>query len=860
MKTTDSLLRRCRKRGAIPVILTALLGGLLTVAGHPAPPGKTAATTSPAPTVRDLKTLTTSLAAGLYTPNRAPLQPAFLMKLPIGSIQPRGWLREQLVLDANGLSGHIDEISEYLQYEKNGWVDPKSDDGWEELPYWLRGYGDLGYVLGDARINQVSKRWIEGILADQRPDGWFGPDRLRTSLDGGPDMWPHMLILYALQSAYERRPDSRILTFLARYFAFQQQVPGAQFGKGWARVRWADNLQAIYWLYNRTGDPSLLTLARRIHENSANYVDHLPTLHNVNLAQGIREPVEFWLQAKQDPLLKATENDYESVMRQYGQFPGGGFAGDENARPGYHDPRQGFETCGMVEFMNTFEILTRIAGDPVWADRCEDVAFNSLPAALTPDHKGIHYITSANSVSIEDDSKRHAQFDNGTFPMQGFMPGIHNYRCCPHNYPMGWPYYAENLTLATADNGLCASLYAASDVMARVGAAATSVTLRETSDYPFRDTVEFTVTAAGQKATTFPLYLRIPGWAEGATVAVNGVPARAQSPLVPDSYARVERAWRVGDKVTLRLPMRIRVDTWAQNGDSVSVDRGPLSYSLLIGEKTVRHDQSDSKGTGVSDAWPETDVLPTTPWNYGLVLDPAHPAASLAVEQTPGPIAGQPFTPETAPIKLVAWARRIPDWKADTDDVVTPLQASPVRSTEPTVKVTLIPMGATLLRITAFPTIGSGPNAHDWQLPALPAVRVSASHANDDTEAPMVRSDPTSSNDHATPRFTWWDHKGTTEWLQYDFKTPRTLSGVQVYWFDDTGVGACRVPASWRILYREGGVWKPVVSQGNYGVARDQYNKVTFAPVTATAFRVEAQLQPGFSGGVLRWYWEPTKP
>ena len=88
-------------------------------------------------------------------------------------------------------------------------------------------------------------------------------------------------------------------------------------------------------------------------------------------------------------------------MDLYGQFPGGGFAADENARPGFTDPHQGFETCGIVEFMHSFEMLTKNSGHPVWADRCEEVAFNSLPAALTPDWKGLHYLTCANQVLLD---------------------------------------------------------------------------------------------------------------------------------------------------------------------------------------------------------------------------------------------------------------------------------------------------------------------------------------------------------------------------------------------------------------------------------------------------------------------------
>ena len=188
--------------------------------------------------------------------------------------------------------------------------------------------------------------------------------------------------------------------------------------------------------------------------------------HNVNLAQGFREPGVYYQQGREERFLRAAENNYQTIMGLYGQFPGGGFAGDENCRPGYTDPRQGFETCGIVEFMHSFEMLTKISGNPLWADRCEDIAVNSLPAALTPDLKGLHYLTCANQVQLDKENKAPAIQNGGT--MFSYSP-FERYRCCQHNVSHGWPYYAEELWLATPDRGLCASLYAASEVTAKVG-------------------------------------------------------------------------------------------------------------------------------------------------------------------------------------------------------------------------------------------------------------------------------------------------------------------------------------------------------------------------------------------------------
>jgi len=455
---------------------------------------------------------------------------------------------------------------------------------------------------------------------------------------------------------------------------------------------------------------------------------------------------------------------------------------------------------------------------------------------MTPDLKGLHYLTAPNMISLDRRNKAPGLQNGGT--MLAYSP-FAGYRCCQHNVSHGWPYYAEELWLATADRGLCASLYAASEVTAKVAGGA-AVTIREETDYPFADTVRLTLSAAAP--ARFPLYLRVPRWCAKPGVKINGRALKvAAQPL---SYLVLDREWKSGDQVALELPMAISVRHWPKNHDAVSVDRGPLTYSLAIGEKWSRY--------GGTDDWPEQEVTPTTPWNYGLVLDPKNPAGSFEVAAKGGPGAPQPFTPETAPISLRAKAKRIAAWQADGCGLVGLLQPSPARSEEPVETVMLIPLGCARLRIAAFPTIGTGPDAHDWVPPPPPPL---ASHCNpgDTVMALSDGSEPKNSNDQSIPRFTWWDHLGTNEWVEYDYGTPRKVSGVAVYWFDDTGVGMCRVPKSWKLLYRDGEAWKPVTAAGEYGVKRDEYNRVTFDPVTTNGLRIEVELQQGFSGGILEW-------
>jgi hypothetical protein len=127
----------------------------------------------------------------------------------------------------------------------------------------------------------------------------------------------------------------------------------------------------------------------------------------------------------------------------------------------------------------------------------------------------------------------------------------------------------------------------------------------------------------------------------------------------------------------------------------------------------------------------------------------------------------------------------------------------------------------------------------------------------DTVEALVDGLEPKSSNDHSIPRFTWWDHRGSAEWVQYDFGKPRKVSSTQVYWFDDTGAGSCRVPSSWKLLYQEGEHWKPVETASEFGTRLDTYNRVEFKSIETTGLRLEVQLQPEFSGGILEWKVNP---
>jgi len=136
-------------------------------------------------------------------------------------------------------------------------------------------------------------------------------------------------------------------------------------------------------------------------------------------------------------------------------------------------------------------------------------------------------------------------------------------------------------------------------------------------------------------------------------------------------------------------------------------------------------------------------------------------------------------------------------------------------------------------------------------------VTASYHNPNDPLDAVIDGLEPSNSNDHSVPRMTFWDRRGTAEWIELDFGQAKEVSLSAVYWFDDTGRrGGCRVPQSWTLSYRSGDRWIPVRTTGTFGVERDRYNTVHFEPVETTGLRLDIQLQEGFSAGILEWKYE----
>ena len=681
-----------------------------------------------------------------YVSNRAPLQPSKLIKLPVGSVKPKGWLLEYFNRQKNGLTGNLGKISAWLDKKDNAWLSKSGEGkwGWEEVPYWLKGYANIGYITEDKEMIDEAKIWIESVLNSQREDGYFGPsyawetanlENIKTensySKKKKPiDFWPNMIMLYCLQSYYEYSNDQRVIDLMTDYFKFQSSLDENDLLSNeiyWHRIRGGDNLHSVIWLYNRTGEKWLLELAEKIYRRTAPWTSRGHDLkdienpkdkregiewpdwyrdiinwHNVNIAQGFRTPAQYYLLNGDEKYLNATYENFDIVRDNFGQVPGGMFGGDENARPGYDDPRQGIELCGVVEQMNSDEHLLRITGDIFWADHLEEIAFNSYPATVSPDFKAVRYITSPNMVL--SDSESHGPGIANWGPFLNFNP--FSSRCCQHNHTQGWPYFTENLWMATPDNGLAAVVYAPSIVNAKVGDD-TQISINNKTKYPFGDNLLFEFKM--DKSDFFPIYFRIPSWAENSEILINGKKIKVTAEK--GKYFRIKRKWSNGDLVNLNLPKNLSLRKWEKNHNSVSLNYGPLSFSLKIKENYINK-PSDENAIGDSkwqknvdtDNWPTYEIYPGSAWNYGLILNDDLNESFEVVERE-WPKDNFPFTNESSPIYIKARAKRIESWKIGDTRLVGELMDSPVESNEKEEIIELVPMGASRLRISSFPVI-----------------------------------------------------------------------------------------------------------------------------------------------------------
>jgi len=649
-------------------------------------------------------------ADALYLNNRAPLRPNPYIELPLGAIRPEGWLKEMLLRQKSGATGHLDELYPAVMGPRNGWLGGDGDQ-WERGPYWIDGLLPLAYILKDDSLIAKTKPWVEWALNSLQPDGYFGPSTDYPAEKGlqrnnSRDWWPKMVMLKILKQYYSATGDPRVTDLLTAYFRYQlQHLPETPLGHWtfWGEFRACDNLMVVYWLYNITGDSFLLELADLIHSQAFDFTtaflsgNHLSTpgsLHCVNLAQGIKEPLVYYQQHPEETYLEATKKGFADIRKHIGQ-PQGLYGGDEALHG--NNPTQGSELCSAVEMMFSLETMLAITGDVQFADHLEKIAFNALPAQISDDFMSRQYFQQANQVMITRQMRNFDVNHDGTDVCFGLLTG---YPCCTSNMHQGWPKFTQNLFYATPDRGVAALLYAPASVRLKV-AGGEEIEISEETGYPFHESITFTFhLPEASPSLGFPFHLRVPAWCISPAVELNGQPLEVTT---DENIIRISREWKNGDQLKLTLPMEVSLTTWYEN--SKAVERGPLVYALRIGETWQRI-------TNTKD--PETygdffyEVKPFSPWNFGFPEKSVKESAT-AFRVVLKPMQDFPWNPENAPVELKTSGIRIPSWQLYNGSA-GPLPWSNMYKMElgdnhAGEEITLIPYGCTTLRITEFPVI-----------------------------------------------------------------------------------------------------------------------------------------------------------
>jgi hypothetical protein len=605
-----------------------------------------------------------------------------LTEFPIGAVTPEGWLREQLVIQADGLTGHLDELWQDVG-PTSAWLGGNGED-WENGPYYLDGLVPLAYTLGDERLIGKARLWIEAILDGQKEDGSFGPA-------SNPDWWSRMIAIKALAQYFDATADNRILDFMERYFDHQRRELPNRPLTDWGRARGHENALAVFWLDDRRASARYGDVAEQLLRQSIDWGQYLTEeliqrpatefdhrTHVVNVAMGFRYMVAQAQMGQWNESAERFRRALENLDRYHGMITGM-FSGDEWLAG--TAPEHGVELCAVVEFLYSLEQGFRWFEDPALLDRAERVAYNMLAAHVSADGRSHQYHQQINQIacSIARRNWTYSSDDANTFALEP------HFGCCTANLHQGWPKLVRALWYRRGTR-LMTGLHAPNRLRTEIDNVPVQIVVE--TDYPFGEKLVYRVEVGA--AVRFELWLRIPGWCNRPKIESSfGIP-----PTMMSGFACFEREWSSGEQIRMELPQRVRLINRPSGG--VGFELGPWIMALSPGEIWERIPGS----TGFGDY----EVRARYSWNYGLLaFDP---------EKTPrlvGPRSSPPFQIgwisrlPVAPVMIEVTGRLLKDWSVAEGSAAS-VPVAP-HSYAPEQKLILVPYGCTRIRIAEFPVL-----------------------------------------------------------------------------------------------------------------------------------------------------------
>lgn len=593
-------------------------------------------------------------------------------------IKPKGWLKRQLEIQANGLSGNLDKV--WPDVRDSAWIGGKCE-GWERVPYWLDGFIPLAYLLEDEDMIARAKKYIDSIISSQRSDGWICPcaDDKRAEYD----TWAVQLITKTLKVYYDCSGDERIPKVIYRVMKNYYQLLKTEQIKlfEWGKFRWYESFIALNFLDERYNESWIKELARILREQGANYNDYTECwkkevdrwtfeTHIVNLAMMLKS------EAVSCDLLGESYTDNAQklydVLSEYNSTPVELFTGDECL--GGLSPIHGTELCAVVEQMYSYELLYAYTGDKKWAEKLEIIAFNALPATISDDMWTHQYDQMSNQIACQKfpNSDKVPFTTNG---VEAHLFGLEpNYGCCTANFNQGWPKLALSAFMHSGDTVVNALMIPCElDFDGRH-------ILVET-DYPFKNEVKYTVCSNRD----FVFKVRVPSFAEKLTV--NGEEMRSDM---------LTFEIKAGDEREIVLNFDASPYFKSRSHGLSTVQCGSLVFSVPISfEKNMLEFERDS----VERKFPYCDyeLIPTSDFGYAY--------CGKKLEVTRREVDEIPFSSKNPPVIIDTKVQKI-DW--GLEDGFDTVCAKVPQSLEPIsgeMDMELYPYGCAKLRMTEIPVI-----------------------------------------------------------------------------------------------------------------------------------------------------------